>query len=247
MDSLRIGTWNILGRRRACTKDTVEDGAVSALLTNNPVDVLCLQEVHFYEGRPDAQVVGELRAAGLRYAVWLPLSESHLDSSAHLGIGIVARDRVYLVDRFRLSNPELKAIVRGQEWVLHDKGMVGATIRRNGRQISVFSLHLFPFHEFGVADDDECVEDMWREFWEHVDTVATDADAVLAGDFNQIKRKDVAERFSRREWQFCVGDTVTTSFGLSLDEIALSWSPSSSSSRSIPTFSDHHLAIAEIG
>jgi hypothetical protein len=132
-------------------------------------------------------------------------------------------------------------------WTLHDKGMIGCTVRvAGGRRLQVYSLHLFPFHEFGVADDDGHVEKMWGEFWRYVDDRVDGGQLILAGDFNQAARERAAHRWSERTWRFCLDDVVTTTFGLSLDEIALSWSPRSKRPWSVPTFSDHHLAGARI-
>jgi exonuclease III len=166
----RIATWNILGRLMAGTKEPAEEGAVKRLLAEHRIDVLCLQEVHFYDRAADGQLVDELGDVGLEHSVWLPLSKSHLDTSAQLGVGIAAKEPLARRKEFFLSNPGLRASVRGQEWVLHDKGMVGCTVEMPILPIRVYSLHLFPFHEFGVAEDDDQVHRMWEEFWQYADT-----------------------------------------------------------------------------
>jgi exonuclease III len=40
--SLKIATWNILGRRVHSTNKVADDGAVERILRQHPVDVLCL-------------------------------------------------------------------------------------------------------------------------------------------------------------------------------------------------------------
>ncbi|HZN20210.1 MAG TPA: hypothetical protein VFB84_18770 [Micromonosporaceae bacterium] len=87
---------------------------------------------------------------------------------------------------------------------------------------------------------------MWSEFWSYADKLVDTGELILAGDFNQVSREGAARRWSRNKWQFLLNGLVTTSFGLSLDETALSWSPVSSDARLVPTFSDHHLAIADV-
>lgn len=243
----RVATWNILGRRVAGTHEVARAGAVRSIIDRHPVDVLCLQEVHFYGDEPDGQLVEELSRAGLGHFVGSPLSKSHLDSSAGLGIGIASATPLSQPVTFQLSNPGLRASVRGEQWVLHDKGLLGCAVQTpDGREIQVYSLHLFPFHEFGVADNDHMVEAMWSEFWNYADKLVDSGELILAGDFNQVSRESAARRWSRNKWQFLLNDLVTTSFGLPLDEIALSWSPVCSGARSVPTFSDHHLAIADV-
>ncbi|WP_352231264.1 hypothetical protein [Actinomadura sp. NBRC 104412] len=98
------------------------------LLVNQNIDVLCLQEVHFYDGVPDEQLLKELRKAGLSQFIGLPLSRSHLDDAAELGIAIASRLPIDGRDEIRLTNPGVRAVVRGQNWVLHDKGMIGFAI-----------------------------------------------------------------------------------------------------------------------
>jgi hypothetical protein len=92
---------------------------------------------------------------------------------------------------------------------------------------------------------------MWNEFWTYADGLAPAGKVmagkvILAGDFNQENRDQAANKWSNRNWHFCVDGHRTTTFGLALDEIALSWSPPSTAFQLVPTFSDHHLAIAEI-
>lgn len=246
-NAVRIATWNILGRRRAGTKRTAPDGAVTEILKRHGIDIVCLQEVHFYNGLPEEGLVRELRAAGFENFAWMRLSESHLDRDASLGIGIASRAPLSDIDRSRLTNPGLRAVVRGDEWVLHDKGMIGCLARAAGqRPFWIYSFHLFPFHEFGVSDDDDRVDKMWAEFWAHFDFLGG-ADVILAGDFNQTRREVAAKRWSQRPWRFCLGEAVTTSFGLALDEVAVSGRPLASRSWTSPTFSDHSLVVAEIG
>lgn len=245
--SLRIGTWNILGRRDHRANRTAEPGSVRTTLAGRPIDVLSLQEIHFYDGRPDEQLIQELREVGLGHFVGQPLSESHLDRDARLGVGVASRHPLSGSDLIQLTRPELRARVRGEAWVLHDKGMVGSALDLGGgRQLWIYSLHLFPFFEFGVGEDDRLVKQMWQEFWGHADELARPGDLVLAGDFNHQRREQAAQRFSSRPWRFCLGGRPTTSNGHSVDEIALSWWPPEPQTVLIPTFSDHYLAIADV-
>jgi endonuclease/exonuclease/phosphatase family metal-dependent hydrolase len=246
--SLTVGTWNVLGRRVYPTGRTAEPGTVRTILRDHPMDVLSLQEIHFYDGQPDHQLIGELRDAGFEHFVGQPLSASHLDRAAQLGVGVASRYPLIGRKPIRLNRPELRARVRGEQWVLHDKGMVGCALALGGDQaLWVYSLHLFPFFEFGVGESDDRVNRMWEEFWQQADQLAAQADLVLAGDFNHQRREPAAERFSGRRWRFCLGSAETTMNGLSLDDIALSWSPPAAPrTELIQTFSDHRLAIAHV-
>jgi endonuclease/exonuclease/phosphatase family metal-dependent hydrolase len=247
-ESLRIGTWNIFGRRDYRADRTAERGAVHATLQRHPLNVLSLQEVHFYDGEPDQQLVRELRDAGLPHFAGLAFSESHLDRAAELGVGVASRIPLASQESIQLTRPDLRASVRGELWVLHDKGMVGSVLDVDrDHPLWVCSLHLFPFFEFGVGEGDTRVNRMWEEFWGHADVLAGRGDVVLAGDFNQQGREPAAQQFSSRPWRFCLGaGTETTLNGHSLDEIALSWSPPEPRTELVPTFSDHHLAIAHV-
>ncbi|MEU4422031.1 endonuclease/exonuclease/phosphatase family protein [Actinoplanes sp. NPDC024001] len=245
--SLTIATWNILGRQNHRTRSTAAPGEVEAVLREHPVDVLCLQEVHFYDRSADEQLLRELAAAGLPHFVGLPLSDSHLDDDARLGVGVASRLPLRRHDTFVLTNPGIRASVRGREWILHDKGMVGCTLDApDGQRLLVYSLHLFPYFEFGVAEDDVRVDQMWSEFWDYADRRGEELELVLAGDFNHRTREHAAARWSRRKWQFCLPDEGTTVSGLPLDDFALSWSPAHKEHRSVPTFSDHHLVVVRL-
>jgi endonuclease/exonuclease/phosphatase family metal-dependent hydrolase len=246
--TLRIATWNILGRRVAGTHDVADAGAICSVVTEHRPDILCLQEVHFYGGRPDSQLVAELRSAGLSYFVGFPLSDSHLDRSALLGLGIASAWPLVDKYEFKLTNPGLRASVRGEDWTLHDKGVVGCEVKLlNGRTVQIHCLHLFPFHEFWAVSDERYVNKMWYEFWQYADSMAAGRDKVIfAGDFNQGERKLAAQKWSSRRWHFCLDDLSTTSMGLSLDDIVLSSEPQSIAVGLIPTFSDHHFATVKV-
>jgi endonuclease/exonuclease/phosphatase family metal-dependent hydrolase len=246
--SLKIGTWNILGRRlRWGDQKPAEPGRVKCTLAKHSLDVLSLQEVHFYDEQPDQQLLDELSEVGLSHFTGQPLSDSHLDAAAQLGVGVASRYPLSSADTIKLTRPDLRASVRGQLWVLHDKGMVGCALEVGGdRRVWICSLHLFPFFEFGVSEDDNQVEQMWKEFWGHADRLADRGDLVLAGDFNHQNREQAAGRWSSRQWRFCFNTAPTTSNGHALDEIALSWSPPAPHAILVQTFSDHHLAIADV-
>jgi hypothetical protein len=61
---------------------------------------------------------------------------------------VASREPLKRVGKFMLTNPGVRASVRGEDWMLHDKGMVGCTLEATaGRTLCVYSLHLFPFFE----------------------------------------------------------------------------------------------------
>ena len=182
---IRVGSWNILGRRNYRLGRAAEPGAIIAALAAQAVDVLCLQEVHFFDGAPERQVVDELQAAGLVHLIGAPLSPSHLDGNARLGLAIASRFPLTGKRLHQLHNPQISAQVRGKEWVLHDKGLLGATVcLGDQKSLRIYSLHLFPFFEFGVDEEHHYVGTMWREFWRYVDRVAREqcqGDEVVRG------------------------------------------------------------------
>jgi endonuclease/exonuclease/phosphatase family metal-dependent hydrolase len=244
-NQLTIGTWNILGRR-SYGRDRSTTGEVRAILTGRRLDVLSIQEVHFYDGHPDPQLMSELHDAGLPHFAGMPFSPSHLDADAQLGIGVASRFPLSDVSEYRLENPGLTAVVRGADWTLHDKGLVGARVHLDaGRSVVVLALHLFPFFEFGVLDDDELVAHMWDEFWRYATKVGAEGRTVLAGDYNQADRVTAAKEHEA-PWEFCATDRATTVTGMSIDDIALNWPGESIQVTVVPTFSDHHLVMATI-
>lgn len=150
--------------------------------------------------------------------------------------------------RYLLHNPRISAEVRGDRWVLHDKGLLGATamLAETGRTLRIHSLHLFPFFEFGVADGNRYVEDMWTEFWDYVDRTADGQALILAGDFNQASRISSAKLRSRFGWKFCIGYRATAENGLVLDDVAVNWHAEVTDQEALPTFSDHRLVVVEL-
>jgi endonuclease/exonuclease/phosphatase family metal-dependent hydrolase len=244
--TIRIGTWNILGRKNYHQGGSAGVGAIASVLADHTVDVLCLQEVHFFGGRPEPQVTEELHEAGLTELVTEPLSPSHLDPQAQLGILIASRHPITGKRTFRLPNPGISAQVRGATWTMHDKGLLGATVLPEGNEpVEVYTLHLFPFFEFGIAEAHQHVREMWQEFWRYVDGEVGHGPMVLAGDFNHQNRSSAARRWSGQPWRFCFDRRPTTENGLSLDDIAVN-RPVGVRTQVTPTFSDHRLAVAEL-
>jgi endonuclease/exonuclease/phosphatase family metal-dependent hydrolase len=244
---IRVGTWNIAGGRSGETSEVVNSAVIADVVASAKVQILCLQEAHYYRGGLDSQLQRALKDAGLTHLAGAPVSESHIDPDAELGLVVAASYPVHFVDAYTLRNPGLQAVVRGQEWVMHDKGWIECeVVGPSGVPVRVSSVHLFPFHEFDVPDDDPMVRDMWREFWRGIDNLDGDM-CIVAGDFNQCKRSAPAREYSRRGWTFCLGDdTATTPSGLALDDIAVSGPIAVNGHQLHPTFADHHLISADL-
>jgi exonuclease III len=244
---LRIATWNICGRRVNNSPEVAPAGAVEEVIHRERPDILCLQEVHFYEGEPEVQLLKELSSAGLDNFIGLPLSRSHLDESARLGVGIASAWPLSGKYAFWLSNPGLQASVDGEWWDMHDKGMIGCRVKTSQiPSIQVFSLHLFPFHAFRIEGEEEYVAEMWSEFWKYADSLIGEDPVILAGDFNQEKRELSAERWSMKKWYFSAEGCVTTTWGLPADDVVVSFQPRQVAVRLVPTFSDHYFVTTVI-
>jgi endonuclease/exonuclease/phosphatase family metal-dependent hydrolase len=247
MTRLRIATWNICGRHLANSPEVAPAGAVRTTVSRCYPDVVCLQEVHFYDGKPEAALLEELQSAGLEYFIGLPLSESHLDASASLGVGIASAWPLEQTSAFQLTNPGLRKWVRGEEWNLHDKGLIGCRMRTpDGEFLQISSLHLFPFHEFGIASDEDCVNKMWSEFWDYADRLVKDDPVVFAGDYNQPSRASAAKQWSSKTWFSCLDQRATMTTGFAADDVVVSSKPRDVMIRLVLTFSDHKLVLADI-
>jgi endonuclease/exonuclease/phosphatase family metal-dependent hydrolase len=247
MTRVRIATWNICGRHVANSPDVAPAGAVKKIMSQCRADVVCLQEVHFYEKKPDAVLLEELQSAGLEYFEGLPLSESHLDASAWLGVGIASAWPLERTVTLQLINPALRKLIRGEEWSLHDKGLLGCRVRTpDGEFLKINSLHLFPFHEFGISAEESYVGKMWSEFWSYADGLVKDCPVVLAGDYNQESRASAAKQWSARDWFSCLDKRATMTSGFAADDVVVSSAPRSVTVTQMSTFSDHDLVLTDI-
>ena len=249
---LDVATWNIGGgvlgasHQRGAVPDL--DHHVGVLTARRP-DVVCLQEAHEYD---DGTGQTQELAARAGYGHWAAyaLSASHLVGGARLALGVLSRHPLVEMSFRALPAPALTAKgPEGEEWTLHDKGYVLATVAvPNGRPVHLVNGHFFPLHRFGRSPADPRLASLWRGFSD--DLLALDATGpVVAGvDLNHSPVDEVLPDVMRpgRFTSALAEDVPTTPTGAQRDYLLCGHGARLVTAGTVPTESDHFYCHASV-
>ena len=193
--TLRVATWNIgggiLGRPHQRDQRPTPDYYASIVQKHSP-DLLCLQEAHDYSGRSEGQTEYIARRCDYPYAVFFPVSESHLIAGATLGLGILSRFPLHSLEYKPFPNPGLSAIQpNGDQWHIADKGYARAAIDMGGETIGLINAHCFPFHYFGASAAEPRFAGIWDLLMRDMRRLLTGTAALVVGDLNYEPARDL--------------------------------------------------------
>jgi endonuclease/exonuclease/phosphatase family metal-dependent hydrolase len=148
-------------------------------------DILALSEVHMDNrfGKSDmvAKISQDLK---LPYYECYAQSPSHLDTSKYLGLAVLSKHRIVDSASFLLPNPRLQVIRQdGSQWTTFDKGAQKLTCNIDGKRLTIFNLHYFPFHHFQRRMNEDEFSDIRMDL---VDILLSDnrTPTIITGDFN---------------------------------------------------------------
>jgi endonuclease/exonuclease/phosphatase family metal-dependent hydrolase len=244
--TIRIATWNVQeGRDNG--RDVTLAGNASALHAAleqvRGVDVLALQEVPFSDAG-ESRFLDELRTGSpLEHLYTETLSPSMFDAREHSGLAIVSTVPLAPVHFAALPNPELIYRWGADFKRTFDKGMIAATLNWHGMELTVGSLHSFPFHRFGRAANDPEFGEIWAVLARQIEELPY-ANLAVCGDFNTEVRDLVLRRLRRPLARTFLG--VLTSREFEFDDMLRSPALKlASQPRAVATFSDHKLCVAD--
>src|SRR5882724_11611618 len=126
-DTISVATWNIggaiLGPSHQTGGKPQLDYYADILRTHQP-DIVCLQEAHhYYDEHQPNQTQQLAKLTDYPHTVSVPISPSHLDPNAQLGLGVISRFPIQTHRYVQLPNPGLYATgPNGEQWVPFDKG-----------------------------------------------------------------------------------------------------------------------------
>lgn len=148
-------------------------------------DILALSEVHMdnLDGKSDmvTKISQDLK---LPYHKCYAQSPSHLDTSKYLGLAVLSKHHIENYTSFLLPNPRLQ-VTRpdGSQWTTFDKGAQKLTCNIDGKRLTLFNLHYFPFHHFQRRMNDNEFSDIRMDL---VDILLSDnrTPTIITGDFN---------------------------------------------------------------
>jgi endonuclease/exonuclease/phosphatase family metal-dependent hydrolase len=244
-ERVRIGTLNLREGQPVpgVAPSSWGGGSLAALLADQGLDVLCLQEAPFKDGKPDELVGDIVRTSGLSLSASLLLSPSAYTPGRESGLVTLTRLPAKRSFAKRFPNPRL-AFRRGDvELTTFDKGVVWVVLQAGEHELHVGNLHVFPFHNFGRDATDERFSRVWDVVRETL-VSGPGRHTVLAGDFNVDSRK-LAERLPGLH--HTVQGANTTRRLTSVDDITFTAGFSlASGPKIVETTSDHHLCVAEL-
>jgi endonuclease/exonuclease/phosphatase family metal-dependent hydrolase len=215
-------------------------------------DILALAEVPMEQEDGTSRMVEMLAATlGLPFYRCCYQSRSHLESGKYIGLAVLSKYAIENYRDFYLPNPGLRiAKSDGSEWTLFDKGVQQFTFNIQGKQLTLFNLHYFPFHHFNrrmnedefVGIRQELVDILLEEV--HVPTIIT-------GDFNnkgQPLSIAFPELFQEDQFRQAV-ETKTTVVGLCEQFDHILYTPTLLEVQhglAKQKYSDHYAIIADI-
>jgi endonuclease/exonuclease/phosphatase family metal-dependent hydrolase len=135
--------------------------------------------------------------------------------------------------------------INGKEMRSHDKGFMVCAVPVGGRDMTVVSLHSFPFHRFGRRPEEPDFREVWETFARTLTSGFSTEYLVICGDFNTANRRLVTDLLDPRMTR-AIGSTPTHR-GMPIDDILLSPAfGAGTDAQIVDTFSDHHLCLADL-
>lgn len=218
----------------------------------NQPDILALSEVPMEKEDGASVMVERLVAAlNLPYYRCSCQSRSHLEPDKYLGLAVLSKYCIEHYDSFYLPNPGLRVTkADGARWILFDKGVQQLTLNIQGRRLTVFNLHYFPFHHFHRQMNEAEFAGVRQELVEillsrsHLPTIIT-------GDFNNKGlhlQTAFPELFQHDQFRQAV-EVETTVVGLREQFDHILYTPALLQVQrgfAEPNYSDHYAVIADI-
>ncbi|MFY1685638.1 endonuclease/exonuclease/phosphatase family protein [Micromonospora sp.] len=247
-DRIRVATWNVREGLPAASDDVTRRPEALAqmvdLVDEFDIDVLALQEVDFTAEGESEVLSALLTRTALQYAATMPLSESSFEKGKRAGVAVASRYPVSRIGGVVLPNPRLSTTRGRTVMALHDKGMVSCTLDFGFTEVTVASLHSFPFHRFGR----DAGEPAFSGIWKSVSAALPRSDSgqvVICGDFNTEDR-DLVLGSMENPMVRAFGEMATHN-GMAIDDILFSADLSPAvEPKLVSNFSDHELCMVDL-
>ncbi len=214
-------------------------------------DILALSEVHM-EQKDGTSAMVEMLAVelALPYYKCCYQSPSHLEPGKYLGLAVLSKYPIEQHFSFYLPNPGLRVTKPdGSQWILFDKGVQQLTLNIQGRRLTVFNLHYFPFHHFHRSMNEVEFAGIRQEL---VDILLSSdrTPTIVTGDFNNKGlhlQAAFPELFQHNQFRQAV-EAKTTVVGLSEQFDHILHTPALLEVEQgfvEPNYSDHYAVIAD--
>ena len=186
---LRIASWNVHEGHPAgaSISEQAVRREIAELLLSYKVDIVGLQEVDFDSSTRSSILEKIKRDTPLEYVAHNILSSSSFNQDGSAGVALASRYPLTNLKRKYFSNPGLGTELDGIPIRSHDKGLISATVILPSLEISVVSLHTFPFRLFGREASDSDFEPLWSELSVELGGLAV-RPLIVCGDFNTEQR-----------------------------------------------------------
>jgi endonuclease/exonuclease/phosphatase family metal-dependent hydrolase len=244
-DVLTVASWNVregvpvagAGQTAVATDEIV------GLLREHRVDIVGLQEVDFDKHASSAVLAAIISGTELFHTASHILSASSFDPAKYSGVAIASRYALGDARSRTFANPRIAA-QQGSDYIyMHDKGLVSAPLRLNGRSLTITSLHAFPFHIFHRQAEDPEFSAVWQDISLKLADVMTGSQ-IVCGDFNTARR-DLLLRTRQTSLRRAIVQDPTY-MGEAVDDILFGWDFKSTSVRIVPNFSDHNFCVTRL-
>jgi endonuclease/exonuclease/phosphatase family metal-dependent hydrolase len=234
MSPLSVVTWNVHG-------GIARDGgtiAISGSIAPHAPDLVALQEF------PDARV-----ASIARMEAELGLSHSaywEVGSEDQTGLAVFSRWPLRNVRSLVADAPPESVTRSGAGLTPHRKGALVVDVQRGQDSLRFASVHLLPFHIFGLDEDRLEARRIWMRLASEIVTGAPRT-VIVCGDFNGPPSLRLAPRALQNDLvQSAIGSRGTRDDGRSHDDVLFGSGYRLAGVQVIETESDHHLCAVRL-
>lgn len=233
MDAVSVATWNIR-RGRAVAGGDIN---LAQVLAPHALDLVALQEVPDHGGLDLVRNLGA--TLGLDHARYWGVGAS--DGS---GVAILSRWPLLKIRNHIAEAPASWVLPKRTNFTVHQKGALSVDVATPLGRIAFSSLHLLPFHIFGLRDDHSEAIRIWDQLASRL--LVQGSSPVIAGDFNGPTSLRLAGLVESVRLASALGDQATRPDGRSHDDILVDRKFKVVAQAALRTPSDHHLCTATL-
>lgn len=236
MKAITVATWNVHGGESVGGVSIDYAGTVASYAP----DVIALQEFPDEGGARLALAIGA--RLGLPHSAYWGIGADDDET----GLAVLSRWRITEAVKRHARHPPTSLTEGHALYDVFEKGSLTALVDHPDGCFSFSSVHLLPFHIFGLDEDHPAARRIWHQLSESI-LERTNLPVIIAGDFNgPVSLRLSPSALTRGGITSAVNDAPTRASGQSHDDVLVGSPFRIDRTRVVPTASDHHLCVVRL-